>query len=466
MFKRFQRRKRLLVLGLDCASPDLIFREFNAELPTLRGLMQQGTWGVLNSSIPCITVPAWASMTSSRDPGVLGVYGFRNRADWSYNALTTADSRAVSVPRVWNILSDAGKTCLVMNVPQTYPVQPINGHLAGCFLTPGIDSAFAYPAIFRQEILKFAPDYAFDVKDFRTDDKAALLQRIYALTDRQYEVLEHMLTTKEWDFAMHVNMGVDRVHHGFWRYHDPQHRLHEPDSPYRHAIRDYYQHVDRWLARLLAHAGEDTTVLVVSDHGVKRMDGAIAINEWLWRNGWLALKETPPAGVISKFDNEMVDWARTRAWSTGGYYGRIFMNVQGREPEGMIPAGDYERVRDELAAELSAIPGAQGEALPTKVYKPQAIYQQVNGAAPDLIVYFGDLHWRAVGTLGYGTHYTFENDTGPDDANHAPEGMFILYEPARQGTGESAPRQLMDIAPTILQRMGLKIPGEMQGSVI
>jgi predicted AlkP superfamily phosphohydrolase/phosphomutase len=466
MFRFLQGRKpaqRVLVLGLDCASPHLVFEQFRDELPSLRRLMEAGTWGILNSSIPCITVPAWASMTSSRDPGVLGIYGFRNRADYSYDALSTADSRAVEEKRLWDYLSEMGKQSIVLNVPQTYPVQPLNGHLVSCFLTPNTGTQFAYPAIFKQEVLKHFPDYAFDVRDFRNVERAELYQAIIDVTNRQYELLEYALKNKAWDFAMHVNIGVDRIHHAFWRYHDPKHRLHEPDSPFLHAIRDYYKLVDSWLARILPLA-EDAAILVVSDHGAKRMDGAIAINEWLWQNGWLALKETP--GKLTKFDISMVDWSRTRAWSTGGYYGRIFLNVEGREAQGIIARQDYDAVRDDLATSIAAIPDDKGQALKTEVFKPEAIYQQVKGAAPDLMVYFGDLHWRCVGSVGYGRHTTFENDTGPDDANHAQEGMFILYQPNKQGRGHSEAYQLMDVAPTVLSLMGVAIPKAMQGKVM
>jgi predicted AlkP superfamily phosphohydrolase/phosphomutase len=467
MLRLFGRRKqaqRVLLLGLDCASPHLIFDQFTDELPTLRSLMQRGTWGELESSIPCITVPAWASMTSSRDPGVLGIYGFRNRADWSYDALTTANSSAVTQPRVWDIIGDAGKSSLIMNVPQTYPVKPINGHLLSCFLTPNTGAQFAYPAIFKQEILKIAPDYDFDVRGFRHVERAELLQKLIDLTKTQYRVLEYTLKHKAWQFAMHVNIGVDRIHHAFWRYHDPQHRLHEADSPFKNAIRDYYKLVDSWMGRILEQVDDDVAVIIASDHGVKRMDGAIAINEWLWRNGWLAFKDEPNG--ITQFSHELVDWSRTKAWSTGGYYGRIFLNVAGREAQGIIAQADYEKVRDELAAQIKAIPDDKGNFLPTQVFKPEAIYQQVHNFAPDLIAYFGDLHWRCVGSVGLGQHYTLENDTGPDDANHAQNGMFILYNPQKTGLGQVFGYQLMDIAPTILNLMQLPIPATMQGKVI
>src|SRR4051794_10874165 len=137
LFNRRKQARRVLVLGLDCASPHLIFDQFKDELPTFAKLAASGTWGELTSSIPCITVPAWASMTSSRDPGVLGVYGFRNRKDFSYDRLVTADSESIRVKRVWDYLSEAGKQSVLVGVPQTYPPHPVNGYMVTDFLTPG-----------------------------------------------------------------------------------------------------------------------------------------------------------------------------------------------------------------------------------------------------------------------------------------------------------------------------------------
>lgn len=463
---RNKKPRRMIVLGLDCASPHLIFDEFRADLPNLTCLAQNGTWGELASSIPCITIPAWSSMMSSYDPGVLGIYGFRNRADYSYDNMTIANGSAVKVKRVWNYLSEAGKQSVVIGVPQTYPPRPLNGHLVTDFLTPGIESAFTYPAVFKQEVLQVTPDYQFDVKAFRTSDKTGLLRRLYDMTEIQHKLVRHTLQTKPWDFFMYVNIGVDRLHHGFWRFHDPQHRLYDPNSPLNGAIRDYYKMVDTNIGELLESVDDNTSVLVVSDHGVSRMDGGICINEWLWRNGWLALRTPPPEGKLTKFEDAEVDWSRTRAWGSGGYYGRVFLNVAGREPEGTIPPEQYQAVRNELAALLAAIPGPEGEPLATQVFQPEAIYQQVRNIAPDLMVYFGDLHWRSVGSLGHGRHYTLENDTGPDDANHAVNGMFILYDPHEKGDGLVTGHQLMDIAPTLLHRLGQPVPNEMQGRLI
>ncbi len=453
----------MLVIGLDCAAPELMFDRFKADLPTFSRLAAGGTSGELQSSIPCITVPAWASMLSSRDPGVLGCYGFRNRVDRSYTRMSNANGTAIQHPRVWDILTEAGRESVVLAVPQTYPPTPLKGHLVADFLTPGIESQFAYPAIFKQEVLRAVPNYPFDVRGFRTDDKAWLLQQIIDLTEAQYKLALYCLKTKPWDLFLHVNIGVDRIHHGFWRYFDPAHRLYEPGNRFESAIHDYYVMVDHYAAQLIEIAGDDTTVLVVSDHGAKRMDGGICLNEWLWRNGWLTLKTPPPDGQIVAFENADVDWAKTRAWGAGGYYGRVFLNVAGREPQGIIRADQYEVVRDELASALAVIPDVDGQPLHTRTFKPEQIYQQVNGVAPDLLIYFGDLHWRSVGGLGYGALHTLENDTGPDDANHAENGLFILYDPHGRGRGCVEGKQLMDIAPTLLARLGVKVPAAMQG---
>ncbi len=466
LLNRRKKSPRWLVLGLDCASPELVFNEFKVDLPNLTRLADGGTWGDLASSIPCIPIPAWSSMMTSRDPGELGCYGFRNRADHSYENMVTSNSNAIKFPRLWDYMSQAGKPSVVIGVPQTYPPRPLNGHLVSDFLTPGIESAFTYPAVFKQEVLNIIPNYAFDVKGFRTDNKAGLLRRLYDVTEAQFKLVRHCLTTKPWDFFMHVNIGVDRIHHGFWRFHDPAHRLYHAGNPFEFAIRDYYKMVDSMVGELVELAGDDVNVLIVSDHGVSRMDGGICVNEWLWREGWLALRTPPKQGSLVKIEDAEVDWSRTRAWSSGGYYGRVFLNVEGREPAGIVPAADYEAVRDELAAAIAAIPGPVGEKLDTSVFKPEMIYRAVNNIAPDLMVYFGGLHWRSVGTLGHGAHYTFENDTGPDDANHAVNGMFILYEPHRKGAGRVSGHQLMDIAPTLLDRMQMPIPPEMQGKII
>lgn len=453
--------RRALVIGLDCAAPQLVFDRWLDELPNLKGLTERGRFGVLRSCDPPITVPAWSVMTSSRSPGVLGFYGFRNRKDWSYDAMAFADSRSVTVPRIWDILSARGRPVIVLGVPQTYPVSQVNGVMISCFLTPDTNRQYTYPASVKQEIEGLVGEYMVDVPNFRSDDKARILRDIETMTERRFQVAEHLLETRPWDLFFMVEMGTDRVHHAFWRYADPEHRLYEPGNEFETAMLDYYRAVDEKLGRLLAAAGDDPAVLVLSDHGAKRIDGGICVNEWLRREGYLALLEEPAEPTALKPD--MVDWSRTVAWGEGGYYCRLFLNVAGREPGGQVAPEDYERVRTEIKEKLEKLGDENGKPIGTVAHRPEELYAERNGIVPDLMVYFGDLYWRSVGQVGTGTVHVFENDTGPDDANHAHEGLYVLVaDGVEPGPGEE--RSILDVAPTLLTLLGEPVPAEMEGA--
>jgi predicted AlkP superfamily phosphohydrolase/phosphomutase len=450
-----------MLIGLDCAEPSLVLERWRDELPTISGLMERGTYGRLTSVIPPITVPAWSCMMSSRTPGDLGVYGFRNRSDHSYDGGFIATSTAIEPPRLWDLVTRGGGSSIVLGVPGTYPPRPLTGVMVSCFLTPSLESRYTYPPALRDEIVEVVGEYVFDAKDFRTDDKERLLGQIYEMTDRRFALAEHLLETRPWDLFAMVEMGPDRMHHGFWKFMDPEHRKHEAGSPFETAILDYHRHLDGLVARLLRHADDDTVVFVVSDHGAKRLDGGIRINEWLRREGLLATL-AEPVGVSSLRDVG-VDWPRTTAWGEGGYYARVFLNVKGREPEGVVEPAEYEAVRDDLARRIAAIPDDAGNPIATTVHRPEDLYEKPHGVPPDLIVVFGDLLWRSVGTVGGDEGVqTLENDTGPDDANHAQDGLYVVAGPGVDARGR-ADAHLLDIAPTVLDVLGIERESGMRG---
>ena len=457
--------KRVLIIGLDCAEPSLLFDKYRTQLPNLQSLISNGVWGQLESVTPPITVPAWACAMTSKDPGQLGIYGFRNRTDYSYDKMNIANARSVNEPAVWDYLGRAGKQSYLMGVPPSFPPKPILGGSIGCFLTPTTNSRYTYPETLREEIARLVPDYMVDVPNFRTEDKAWLLGKIYEMTEGHFKVLRYLMKTKPWDFLMSVEIGVDRLHHGFWKYCDATHSKHQPGNSLINSIHDYYVWLDGQIGSVLELIDDDTRVIVMSDHGAKKMDGGITLNEWLVNEGYLVLEEKLQG--IMPLEKIKVNWSKTRAWGSGGYYGRLFLNVQGREPEGIIKPEDYEKVRDEIMGKLLAIPDDKGKPMATRIFKPERIYRATKNIAPDLIIIFGDLYWRAVGSLGLNTLHTFENVTGPDDANHAQMGAFIYYDPRRRlGGRELKGLKLIDIAPTVLNEFGLAVPADMLGNVI
>ncbi len=462
---------RLVIIGLDCAEPSLVFDRWRADLPALSRLMAEGVYGNLESCIPAITVPAWSCMMSGRDPGELGVYGFRNRADRSYGRMVVADSRAIRFPRLWDILGAAGWRVVVIGVPGTYPPTPVNGALISCFLAPSTEVAYTFPPTLAERVAAWTAaatpghSYLLDVPDFRSEDKQRIVRDIYAMCNQRFAVATALLEEDRPDFLMLVDMGVDRIQHALWKHMDPHHPLFVPDSPFADAIYAYYRHVDAQIASLLARCKTDTAVLVVSDHGARPLMGGVRINQWLIEQGDLMVPTLPDDST--SLDQVEIDWSRTRAWGAGGYYGRIFLNVRGREPQGVIPPAEYERVRADLAARLEAMIGPDGRLLGNRVFIPQQLYRAVRGVAPDLIVYFGDLGWRSVGTIGGAGFFTQENDTGPDDANHAQDGMFIWYDPQRPGGGRRLDNaQIYDILPTLLSRFNISIPAGLRGATL
>jgi predicted AlkP superfamily phosphohydrolase/phosphomutase len=304
-------------------------------------------------------------------------------------------------------------------------------------------------------------DYPVDVKGFRTHDKSWLRDQVFAMSQTQFQVVRHLMRNQPWDYFQFVDIGLDRIHHGFWKYHDPHHVLHEPDSPYRETVHDYYRHLDLEIGRVLELRTDETIVLVVSDHGAQRLDGGLRVNEWLVREGLLVLnsyrKEVTPFGRLD------VNWEQTREWSEGCCCARVFFNVQGREPRGVIDPSDYEPFRNEIKARFEATSDAAGTPLGTLVFKPEEIYRTIRNVPPDLAVHFGGLSWRSIGGVGYPAIHIRENDTGPDDCNHAQFGAFILAGPNSPLTGEIHSAHLLDVGPTLLDLGGYEIPSLMQG---
>jgi predicted AlkP superfamily phosphohydrolase/phosphomutase len=456
--------RKVLILGLDCAPPDIVFDRWRGELRNLGSLMEEGIYGELESTIPPITVPAWTSMMTGKSPGTLGFYGFRNRADHSYNGMVFANSQYVKEETVWDILSRERRRSIVIGVPQTYPPKPLNGCLITSFLTPDTTCQYTYPPELKGEVEALVGEYILDVDNFRTEEKDRLLAQIYEMTERRFRAAKHLVATRPWDFCIVVEIGLDRMHHGFWKFFDKSHRKYEPGSKYESVVKDYYLYLDRQVGEILSLVGKETAVMVVSDHGAKRMDGGICINEWLMEKGYLTVEEKPKEMV--PLSRVTIDWDRTTAWGEGGYYCRLFLNVKGREPRGTIERSKYDEVRDRLKRELEGLTDEKGNPMGTRVFKPEEIYPVVNGIAPDLIVYFGDLSWRSVGSVGFGSVHTFENDTGPDEANHSQHGIFIMRAPEMDARGKVSGLHVMDVAPTVLNLLELKVPEDMEGKVI
>ena len=456
-------KKKAIVIGLDCAAPKTLFEDFLDDCPNIKKLMQNGVYGKLKSSDPPITIPAWMVMSTGKNPGTLGLYGFRHREGNSYTNYWVANSQMVKEQKIWDIMGKNGFKSIILGVTPTFPIEPINGNLIAGFITPDTLSNYTYPPFLKYELFDKVGKYIVDV-NFRTNAKEQLLIDIHKMTNIQFKAIKYLMKNKEWDYIQFVIIGLDRIHHAFWKFYDKSHHKYEPGNIFESAIKNYYKKLDKEIGEILKLIDENTIVFIVSDHGAKAMKGCLCINLALEQLGLLKFKNRPTKKTY--FEDAEIDWKNTFAWGWGGYYARIFLNVKGREEFGIIDPKDYEKWRDKIREQLEGVLDDKGEPMNTKIYKPKELYNKIKGDAPDLMVYFDNLNWRSAGTVGYKSMYLDENDLGPDDAVHDYHGIFIIYDPKKKIGKQLEVKNILDIAPTVLDIYGIEIPKDMEGNII
>lgn len=410
-------------------------------MPTLRRLRATGSWGVLRSIVPPITVPAWASATTGRDAGELGLYGFRNREPGTY-AMRTATRGDVRFPHVWDHVVGRGERAAALFVPPSYPVATeASDRLVqvSCMLTPGADVPHTHPPSLGAELAARLGPYVPDLaRELEGEDA---MDGLFAMARQHFDIAEHVLATHDPSLLFLVEIGTDRLNHLFWPLLDPSDPRHVPDHAIARRARDYYGYLDLRLERLVEQSGAGTNVVVMSDHGARPLLGGVHVNELLVREGLLVLRREPREEEV--LTPALVDWSRTRAWSDGGYYARVFLNVAGREPEGVVAPHEIDPLLARIEALVRTVPDPSGRG--HRVVRPREVFRAVNGRAPDLLIFFGDLALRSLGKVGasalvVGPEHV-ERDRGRGGCNHDWDGAYVAAGPDWPREGER-PREL------------------------
>ena len=459
---------RVLVIGLDALSPDLV-EQWLPDLPNLRQLMQAGIYGPLQSIVQPVTPVAWPAMISGRDPSYLGFTDFLSRAGTSYTDLRLVHSRMIQVPTLFTQLSAAGRSAIMVGVPVSYPPPSIAGGVCvSCFMAPSINKSITYPPELQAELLQqTSAPYLLDAvvpEHAATIDRDALLQRIREMDRQRFDIARYLMRTTDWDLLFMVAMGTDRVGHYFMRFLDPQHGRYDPDPRYCDAIRDQYRYCDQRLGELIELAGSDTVVMVVSDHGIQRLDGRVNLNDWLAANGYLHL--TGAVDTPTALAKAPIDWSRTRAWAQG-YGGQIYLNIQGREPQGIVAPVEVDRLLNELAAGLQTLTTGAGRRLPVTTIRRQQIYSgPLAHRCPDLFIQVDDLRYLTADHIGHRSLVSPVAELGADDASHANYGFLALAGPGIPADGRYSALNLLDVALMVLRLLDVAPPPDLYGRVI
>ncbi|MEJ2733454.1 MAG: alkaline phosphatase family protein [Anaerolineae bacterium] len=344
MFAKLRKEKpqRVVFIGLD-GTPYTFMQRLIQEgrAPNAARIAEQGSLLRMDSIWPWVSSVAWSSMMTGVNPAKHNIFGFIDRDPATYKQFIPT-SRHMKAQTLWEVLGDAGKRVIVVNVPVTYPPRQVNGILVGGFLSPSLDKA-VFPPSFVPTLNSLG--YIVDADPWKArESKDLALQEINAALDGRIRTLFHLVEKEEWDY-LHVHvMETDRLHHFLWQ------QMEEGDPTYAPAFYDFYRRIDDMLGRLAAKLDEHTTLMWMADHGFCTIKKEVYVNRWLMDNGWLKLRNVPPDRKkgLDEIDPSSVAYSLDP--------GRVVIRVRGREKEGSVaPGAEYQALRDKIATAALAL---------------------------------------------------------------------------------------------------------------
>jgi len=458
MITRDEKKMRILIIGLDGASPKLIEKWIN-ELPTFKKFREEGTMGLSVPPAPAQTPVAWTTFMTGKNPGKHGIFSFAMRQPKTYER-RIINPESIKSKTIWRILCEHGKKIGVINMPMTSPKE-IKG-----FLIPGFlhrDEGIPYPPNVRKKlrfklgIERLTGDLETSVLDSVKSDPEAFFKRINEITDQMSEVSLFLMQEEEWDLFATVFMGADRIQHFFWKHIDEKHPEHE-ESRYSEEAKKFYKKIDYVAKEFLDAAPKDTTTLILSDHGFCPIQKEVLVNNYLEESGMLRVTEGK------------IDLEESKAISYG--YGDVWLNLRGREPNGVIkPGREYEEARRYIAQYLGNLEADKKHPVKAVKKREDIYWGPYVKEAPDLLVFFRD-GWQAARspeislTKRLDKRYIIDNPrwSGGHDGTHDPEdvpGIFGFLGSKVQCKKTRC--HLWDMAPTILSLLNISVPHDMDG---
>jgi predicted AlkP superfamily phosphohydrolase/phosphomutase len=488
---------RTLVVGLDGATFDII-RPLVSEgrLPYLARALETGFSAVLKSTIPPVSAPAWTSFRTGKNPGKHGVYDFTGFKPNSYER-QVVNSSYVRSKGMEHLTSEAGKNVVMINVPFTYPPYRVNGVMVSGLLSPP-DGVYTYPPQLTKDLKESG--YIVDCNWYRLATRDEAFEQVMAMTESRFKCAKELMKSTPWELFVVVFVGPDRLQHRMW------------DD--KEKINTYYARADEIVGELSNMAGEETLKIIMSDHGFGLTDGTFYVNEWLanlgllrkeyrvgdssvvnwtklqykkkpgskWlgnlravvdmlrsrlpRSMWEFLKKLVPERARHRISEAsgrglVVRWEDTQAYLRSERSQAINVNLQGREPEGIVPEGEaYEGVRTLVREKLLELQDtAMGQPVVDAVMKGEGLYSGDAEGRPDLAV----VSSRYILSGGASGGLVIRN---AQESNHHADGILIMHGGQVASEEPSAEVSIMDIAPTILHALGVDIPSDMDGRVL
>jgi predicted AlkP superfamily phosphohydrolase/phosphomutase len=495
-------KRRVIIIGLDGGTWQILNPLMeDGKAPFFSHLAKRGVRGILRSTMPPVTAPAWTSFLTGKNPGKHGLFDFQ-RIDFVNQERKLTFSTDCKSASILDYLTEAGKRSLFMNIPLTFPPQPINGVLVSGFPVPP-DANFVYPAEMESRLRDSG--YIIDWMDIYRSRKDLLKVTMIRMADKaQLDVFESLLQEEQWDVAMIVIAGTDKIGHLEWQ----KGNVNE--------VKKYYTFIDGLLSNLDKKGlFSDVTLAIMSDHGFSGGSNLFFMNTWLSNEGYVAFKKTKdetydvflkelrdtvyggqngvlsrllktvgltrenliylakksglikleaylPHSVVSLFpSNEAsVDWSKTKAYMMSNASKGININLEGRETHGCVPASEYDNLRKEIVDKIKGLKGFDGQPIfQIADIKENIYWGPYVSQAPDIVTWPHPDYKIRIGTAQ--KHFLRK----VTEAQHSLDGIYMLV--GEEFIKEKKARELsiMDIAPTLLHVMGLPVPEDMDGRV-
>jgi len=504
---------KVLVIGLDGGTYDILLPLMErGYLPRMKAMWQQGSWGRLASTIPPFTAAAWSTFATGQNPGQHGILSFQKQDRFHYheNIVGYVDSQQLGYT-LWDILSEAGRQVVVVNVPVSYPPRPVNGLMITGMMTPKNATSYTFPAAVAEQLSGYRIDVEFirEGEEFRRyglPSKASMLAEIQKVTTIRTQACLRLIGEQSWDFFMVVYTGTDRISHFFW---DDLTRIlltqppSKAESDIEKGLLTYFEALDSDIGRLVEAAGPETHVLFMSDHGFgPSPNRRFYVNVWLEQMGLLRPKQTRRLTDLNYWrmrigrnphlkamlrrllstqtqdklastakggsDSKGIDWAMTQAYFVPIYFYvcGIELNTLEQHREGIVAAGtDYEALREKIiqAADTVRDPFT-GEKIVQQAFRRETVFAgPYVKDFPDIILV---LNPDYVGLQSLAGTQLVEKHVPFRPGEHRPDGIFLAYGPDIVAQPELPDLQLADVSATILYLLGVPVPDSFDGRVL
>jgi len=458
---------KVIVIGLDGATYSVILPLIKqGDLPNFKRLIDEGASAELKSTTPPLSSSAWASFMTGMTPSNHGAYDFIIKKRRSYNA-TFLNGTLIKAPAFWETLGNIGKKVIIQNVMGTYPPKQVNGCLITGFLSPP-GGTYTYPETLKSELEeKFGEYPRAPGTSVPPGGEREYIENIYNNAQKRSEITKYLMGTKEWDLFVVVFEATDVLQHAFWEYYDDEAQKIKNVKNFefvKNAISNFYKKFDKILGEILEKMDDDTTIILLSDHGFGRLKKVIFVNNLLLNMNMLALKQRPltklkrlclhyyiNAETFLKIGEKMgikikgaaienkkgqqianriflskddVDWEKTKAFSIG-VGGNIYINLNGREPKGKVSLKEYNELKEFLVHTMQNLKDPETDKkIIERVYRKEELHLgKFSDLAPDISI---------LPSKGYFPMYK-EHFISPSflmnssvSGGHTPYGVFMI----------------------------------------